>query len=229
MTESFTVMKVFVGIGAVLAVGIPIFGMGQYVSELRFQMETSKAEVSLLKGQVAQLQDILQKTQAGAASGVGPKGDPGEKGEPGQRGERGPAGVGADTATIDAMIKEAVSAQLALIQDSASGSARATSMVDTSGGFDLSSCLPADEVMKARTISVRVGTEICDADGSLLVSVKEIRGDRIVFFQPGQPNWSMKTGDRRNFDWDKKRQYFFARIAKDSEGEDIATIQTAAK
>lgn len=109
-------MKVFGGIGAVLAVGIPIFGMGQYVSDLKHDMDSSKAEVALLKGQVTQLQDILQKTQAAAASGPhgtqgpkGDKGDPGDVGPLGPRGERGPQGVpgvegrSADTARIDAI------------------------------------------------------------------------------------------------------------------------------
>lgn len=111
-------MKVFGGIGAVLAVGIPIFGMGQYVSDLKHDMDSSKVEVALLKGQVTQLQDILQKTQAAASGSRGTQGSKGDKGDPGDvgplgpRGELGPQGPqgvpgvegrGADTARIDAM------------------------------------------------------------------------------------------------------------------------------
>lgn len=87
---------------AIIAVGTPMFIGGQYVSDLRHEMDASKNEVALLKGQIFQLQDILQKSQASVASGVqgpkGEKGDPGERGEkgdrgePGQDGERGPQG-----------------------------------------------------------------------------------------------------------------------------------------
>lgn len=98
MTETSTAMKYIVGCGAIIAVGTPMFIGGQYVSDLRHEMDASKNEVALLKGQIIQLQDILQKSQAVVASGVeGPKGEKGDPGEPGPKGDVGPSGpAGAD-------------------------------------------------------------------------------------------------------------------------------------
>lgn len=96
MTETSTAMKYLVGCGAIIAVGTPMFIGGQYVSDLRHEMDASKNEVSVLKGQIIQLQDILQKSQAAATTGIqgpkGSKGDPGERGEKGEKGDRGPRG-----------------------------------------------------------------------------------------------------------------------------------------
>jgi hypothetical protein len=93
MTETSTAMKYLVGFGAIIAVGTPMFIGGQYVSDLRHEMDASKSEVAQLKGQIIQLQDILQKSQSTVASGLqGPKGDKGEKGDPGEKGEKGDRG-----------------------------------------------------------------------------------------------------------------------------------------
>ena len=60
--------------GTIIPVGGALIGLGIYVGNLTNQIEASRTEVEVLKGQVAQLQDILQKTQTATATGTrGPK------------------------------------------------------------------------------------------------------------------------------------------------------------
>lgn len=68
MTESTTAMKWVIGLGAVLAVVVPTFGIGQYVAGLRFEMDSANKEVANLKGQIEQLQTILSQTSRSGAS-----------------------------------------------------------------------------------------------------------------------------------------------------------------
>lgn len=214
--------------GTLIPIGGALIGLGIYVGNLTNQIEASRSEVQVLKGQVSQLQDILQKTQAAAATGLpgpkGDKGDPGERGEQGPRGERGLPGASTDQEAILSTVKEIVRAEIVSLKSALpASSSSGSTFVDTSGGFDLSKCVPVEQVRKAKTLPLKEGTEVCDDDGSLLVQVTDIQSSAITFFGPGTGSWYIDRGSRNSFDWDEDRIYFIERIS--SGKEPAATIR----
>jgi hypothetical protein len=168
MTETSTVMKYLVGCGAIIAVGTPMFIGGQYVSDLRHEMDASKNEVSALKGQILQLQDILQKSQAAAASGVqgqkGDKGDRGDRGEKGETGERGPQGETGPVgpAGVDAARLEALENLIASVQGSLWAS-----VADNAAAQPMAppSPMPSATVSSSDLRGTWVGNVACSATG----------------------------------------------------------------
>jgi len=221
--------------GTLIPVGGALIGLGIYVGNLTNQIEASRSEVQVLKGQVSQLQDILQKTQMVATAGArgpigpqGPKGDPGERGEQGPKGEQGPIGGSVDASSLASLVKDAVAGQIAALKTSLPPGAGAASLVDFSGNFDLSKCLPADEIKKLQTITVRAGSEFCDKDGSLLAKIEKLQDESILFSAPGSGGWWLGKGQRQTFEWDKRREYFSERFNYDG-ATPAATIRFVAK
>lgn len=235
MTETSTAMKFLGGFGVLAAVVGPTFFVSQYVNDLRNDVTSSKAEVERLKGQVDQLQVILDKTQSTISSGSpgpkGDKGDVGERGEQGPKGDRGPAGVTTDISSVQALVREAVTAEikaLALTTTSSPAPLASTTFVDASGELDLSQCLPADQIKKANVITINQGAEFCGSDGTLLAKVEQLESNSILFSAPGEGNWLLRKGRKRSFTWDNNREYFIERVS-DEGGKMLATIRFADK
>jgi hypothetical protein len=166
-------MKFLIGFGTILAVGTPMFVGGQYVSDLRHEMDASRGEVSVLKGQIIQLQDILQKSQAAASSGLqGPKGDKGDKGDRGEkgetgdrgpRGEAGPAGpAGSAGDAVGSARLEAVEASLRAIETRLQGPVAGTVAANSSAS---SSSRSTGNGPSADLEGTWVGTVSCSSTG----------------------------------------------------------------
>lgn len=229
MTETSTAMKFLGGFGVLAAVVGPTFFVSQYVNDLRNDVTSSKAEVERLKGQVDQLQVILDKTQSAISSGSrgpkGDKGDAGERGEQGPKGDRGPAGVTTDISSVQALVREAVTAEIkALATTSSRTPLASTKFIDASGEPDLSQCLSADQIKKANVITVKEGAEFCGSDGSLLAKVEKLESVAVLFSAPGENGWWLNKGRRLSFTWDKNREYFIERVS-DEGGKMLATIR----
>jgi hypothetical protein len=235
MTDTSTIMKIFGGIGAVLAVGIPIFGMGQYVSDLKNQIDNSKTEVVALKTQVGQLQDLLQKTQASIGSGSrgaqGPKGDPGEVGPQGPRGERGltgeqgpigPAGnagssAGPNEQQIRQLVQQMVQQQLASLP--ASGGSGQATFVSTGPAFDLSNCIPATAFSSQQTFTLKAEMEICAIDGRLVATIEQIGNNSLKVAVPGASNTYCSLGSKCKLPWLPNATFIWERRADDPSGK----------
>jgi len=215
VTDTSTAMKYILGIGAVIAVVGPTFGVGQYVSDIKHEMDASKSEVAQLKGQVTQLQDILQKTQAAAgAAARGPKGDKGDPGEPGPQGSRGerglqgepgPMGPPGQSAGGDLSEQQVRQIALQIFQQqprttpSNGGSINVT--LEGTDVFKASGCIPVDNIRNLDVLTLRAGNEFCDKTGRLLFRVTSIRerDGRIFFSNPGQRDGSCGFEDTCNF------------------------------
>lgn len=167
--------------GTLIPIGGALIGLGIYVGNLTNQIEASRSEVQVLKGQVSQLQDILQKTQAAAVSGVpgpkGEKGDPGERGEQGPRGERGlqgeagPQGTGSTSSglaesQILQIVEESVKQKLASLPASTGGTI--TVALDGQDVFNTASCIQIQSVRGLDVLTLRPGQEFCDKSGELI-------------------------------------------------------------
>lgn len=230
MIENSTVMRVFVGIGAVLAVGIPIFGMGQYVSDLKNQIDNSKTEVVALKTQVGQLQDILQKFQANVASNgrgpQGPKGEQGDQGEPGPRGpagpkgEQGPPGVAGVSASASGLseqqIRQIIQQEISSRPLSTSGEA---TFVSTGPEFDMSSCIPANAFQNQETFTLKEGIEVCAPDGRLLATVEFVKNGQLKFFVPGGTAPWCSLGQVCKMPWIPNAKYVWERQTENPSGK----------
>jgi hypothetical protein len=228
-------LKVAGAAGTLLSIGGVLISLGIYVENLTNQIEASRSEVQLLKGQVTQLQDILQKTQAASVSGMrGPKGEKGDQGEQGLRGERGPQGEPGPSGNADSIseasvaktVREIVSAEIATALMSGPQSSSATNhLIDTSGGFDLSKCILIDDAIKQDAITVTKGTEFCDKSGMLLTQVSDIANRRVYFMTPGIGSGSTGQTDRDHFRWDKGRKFYPERFSEDDKGRRIAVLR----
>jgi hypothetical protein len=211
-------MKFIIGFGAILAVGIPTFVVGQYVSDLRHDMESSKAEVEHLKGQISQLQDILEKAQTTSASGSrGPKGDQGPVGPQGERGPEGPKGepgTPVDVAQLSSTIEKLLSGKLANLPQTAR--LNTSSSIISTGAFDTENCIAAEKLKGAETITLRAGNEVCDATGRVLFKVKEInRYGRVTFVNPGERDGWCEPDKNCDINGDK---YVYEREGSDDHG-----------
>jgi hypothetical protein len=231
VTETSTAMKFIIGTGAILAVGIPTFIVGQYVSDLRHDMEQSKVEVEHLKGQITQLQDILQKTQISAASGArGPKGDKGDPGDPGPagpRGERGPAGAAGETSVASAELSDVAVAEVKkLVTDAISAIPSGGQTVGAAApvkgsAFSNSKCVLDSAFQGLDAIELHDQTEICDGTGRLIATLNiQARGyQQIAMNRPGKSVAITCTPDRTcELFWVPGKQFVIERVGEDQDG-----------
>lgn len=231
MTEHVWLKTVGIA-GTIIPVGGALIGLGIYVGNLTNQIEASRAEVQILKGQVTQLQDILQKSQSAAiSSSRGPQGPKGEQGDPGMRGERGPPGevgpageqgppgvslpgMNVDRGTIEAAVRSVI----------AGLPSHPSTLVNTpsfSASMDTSGCLAVETVKSSSTLQVKKGLEICGADGALLTQVEQVQesnGGGVRFKSPGKRSWFCSSRSKCQFDFDSKRQFVVERVV-DADGE----------
>ncbi|EJC69342.1 collagen triple helix repeat protein [Rhizobium leguminosarum bv. viciae WSM1455] len=229
VTETSTAMKFIIGFGAILAVGVPTFVVGQYVSDLRHDMEQSKTEVERLKGQVVQLQDILQKTQTVGARGLkGDKGDTGDQGPAGPRGERGPPGpVGEPSAASldlsDAAkneVKKIVADAISAIPSPPNQTAGVPSPVKGSA-FSNTKCAVDSSFQGLEAIELHDKTEICDAAGRLLATIsvqsRVMLGMKIR--RPGKSDYQSCDMERAcALFWAPGKEFVIERIGQDENG-----------
>jgi hypothetical protein len=231
VTETSTAMKFIIGTGAILAVGIPTFIVGQYVSDLRHDMEQSKVEVEHLKGQITQLQDILQKTQISATSGArGPKGDKGDPGDLGPRGERGPPGAAGEASvasgelsdTAMAEVKKLVMDAVSAIPPATKGAANTSAPVKGSA-FSNAKCVLDSAFQGLDAIELRTDTEVCDGTGRLLATVR-IQGNRnlaqqVIMVRPGKSGaFTCQQNRPCELFWVPGKQFVVERIGEDADG-----------
>jgi hypothetical protein len=230
-------MKYMLGVGAIIGVATPTFIGGQYVSDLKHEMAASQAEVEQLKGQVKQLQTILDATQANIATAVrgikgdkgeqGPRGLTGPEGPVGPRGPAGPAGSGGEGLSASE-VREVVGEMLKSLSLSNSANVSATStMVDTGGIYDLSACVPFEAIKAADSFTLTKGQEICDSNGALLTTFNGVNDSRRAYFNdPGQGPWGCSYGSKCKFDWYRSRTFFVERIT-DKDGKQFTLFRFA--
>jgi hypothetical protein len=233
VTETSTAMKFIIGTGAILAVGIPTFIVGQYVSDLRHDMEQSKVEVEHLKGQITQLQDILQKTQISATSGArGPKGDKGDPGDPGPagpRGERGPTGAAGETSVASAELSDVAVAEVKkLVTDAISAIPSGNQTVGAAApvkgsAFSNSKCVLDSAFQGLDAIELRTETEVCDGTGRLIATIR-IQGNRnlaqqVIMVRPGKSG-ALTCQQNRPCElfWVPGKEFVVERIGEDADG-----------
>lgn len=239
-------MRWLIGFGTLIAVGTPTFVGGQYVSDLRHEIDESKAEVLSLKGQVLQLQQLLEKSQSVTQSGF--KGEKGDQGDPGPRGPIGPAGpegpigpagpagpigpAGKDASPIDlssepgpgikALIESIIDQRLKT--KTPLNAKPQTLVVDGTNTFDLSKCLLTEEVRALSVVTVKVGTQFCDTDGTLRTEVTDVNAFGVVFRVPGKGSTNVKRSASNYFAWDPGRKFAIERIAETENGR-IASLR----
>lgn len=224
MTESY-IYKAAAGVLTVASV----LGIGYTVAKYATDFEAAKAEIQNLRGQVTQLQDILQKTQTAASTGArGPKGDKGDqgdtgpqgpRGEQGPKGEPGPAGPqgGSGGTAITAELKQLIEREIASRLSNAAtvapaGSLPADIVADASG------CIPMESLRGAEIISLREGMEFCAPDGRVLARITSISGGGTVnFSSPGRGSWSCGYERKCTFQ-DLGITYIYERRSSDGDG-----------
>jgi hypothetical protein len=221
---------------SLIAVAGALIGLGIWVGNLKNQVDNSQTEVAQLKGQVQQLQDLLQKTQsaavAGARGAAGPKGDKGDQGDigpQGPKGDRGPQGEPGSAAAIDAsrlndMVQKAVSEILARIPPNGGP----TKLVSETGLFDLSKCILANDIKKSPTLILKKGTEICGDNGELLQTVRRVDPTykKIEFDTVSNGAWGCSQGENNcGFIFDKGRRFSVERFSEDESGNPLISLR----
>ncbi len=227
MTEN-SWLKVVGIAGTIIPVGGALIGLGIYVGNLTNQIEASRSEVQVLKGQVSQLQDILQKTQEAAVSGVrGPKGDKGDPGEQGPRGERGPQGEmgpmgpsggnsGMSEAQMRSLIQQVVQQQVLAVPIGGGGTVNAS--LGNQDVFNISGCIPVSAVRDLTVLTLREGQEFCADDGALVARIG--RGDRYRFSitMPGKGSDMCSLEKVCTLDWLSGKSFVYERRGQDEKG-----------
>ncbi len=223
--------KSLINVATFLGLAVPLVGLGMYVNNLTNQIDSSKAEVQTLKGQVAQLQELLNKTQSGAVGARGPKGDKGDQGDPGPQGQRGPQGEPGPAGQMDpaefvAKVNAVIERKLASLPKSAPTAAVTNFAAAPSPDFDLSKCIPSDVVETAETVTVAAGSEICGNDGRLLTTIEKVtaRYESVSFKNPGSKTIVCKTHHEGcAFGW-TKREFIVERFTE-IEGKEAALLR----
>ncbi len=230
MSENIWIKVVGIA-SAVLPVGAALISLGIYVGNLNNQIEASRAEVQVLKGQVTQLQDILQKTQALANSGTpGPRGPKGERGDPGEmgpqgprglQGDRGPAGpAGSGGGLSEQQVAEIVQ-QMVSQKLSSPPTGQGAAINVTLGGadvFNAKGCIPLDSIKNSETLLIRDKQEYCARDGRLVATVIADGGSAYVFRRPGQLHDRCSLGKNCQLRWLGSSTYTFERKGEDEKG-----------
>jgi hypothetical protein len=233
------VSKTVVNVAAFFGLAVPLVGLGMYVNNLTNQIDTSRAEVQSLKGQVAQLQDTLQKistTTTSQRGARGERGEPGEVGPAGPRGEAGPQGprgeVGAtgpagpagtvDSAMIAAMVDRVVAQKIAALPRGGSGTvAGASDLSAAASVFNMDQCIQVSSVAALSVLTLRPKMEFCDTTGKLLAVINKIepRGDNFISYTiPGRGMAYCSLNRTCRFDWLSGRSYVYERYATDETG-----------
>lgn len=217
--------------GTLIPVGGALIGLGIYVGNLTNQIEASRAEVQVLKGQVTQLQDILQKTQnlaAGVPGPKGPKGDQGEQGPQGPRGlpgEQGPMGPVGPAGTASGMTEQQIQQFIVrTVQQqvaSTPGTAGETIQVAVNGAdiFESSSCIPTDAIKDLDVLTLREGQEFCDRDGRLLARVSKFESSGFFTMKrPGEASDRCSLESSCRLRWLSGKSYIYERRGEDERG-----------
>ncbi|MBP1850522.1 collagen-like triple helix repeat-containing protein [Rhizobium halophytocola] len=216
--------------GALIALGI-------WVGNLKNQVDSSQVEVAQLKGQVTQLQELLQKTQSATLTGLrGPAGQKGEKGDPGEPGPIGPRGprgeVGAQgeqgtpgavgrasvsEAAIRDIVNDALEAKLRALPSGKAGNSSQPN--GTTNIFDTSDCLQVNEIRSLDVLILRKGLEFCEADGRLLATVGDVAERGYVYIPVAGNGFDQcHLNHKCSFRFMGSQQYVFERVARDDQG-----------
>lgn len=175
--------------GTLIPIGGALIGLGIYVGNLNNQIEASKAEVQTLKGQVTQLQEILQKTQVTGIGAKGQKGDKGDPGDTGPKGDRGPQGIPGEPGTsgpgnIDL---SPILTRLAALER-ARNQGQPTTGVEVSSSVPIAptatECVQLPQKQTSGTFTIVDGTRICGSAGEFLAKL-EVQGETSLRFSNG--------------------------------------------
>jgi cbb3-type cytochrome oxidase subunit 3 len=222
-------------IAALIAiVGFLIAG-AWYVFSLQNQVEVAQREIIDLRSRLETIATINatkstkgDKGDPGEKGDAGPRGLRGEKGDPGEQGNAGPKGEmsepGAKTASAE-LTSEQMEKLVDLVAEklpkvAPQASTNTVSYVDNSGTFDLSKCIPIEQVKTSKTLTLRKGSEICGPDGELLETVTKVHVDykRIYFANPISGNWSCDAGESHcSIHGDPQRYFSVERFSDESE------------
>lgn len=221
---------------SLIAVGGALIALGIWVGNLKSQVDNSQQEVAQLKGQVTQLQDILQKTQNSIGTGsigpqgpkgdAGPKGERGEQGPQGERGPQGPAGPasvsggGLDEVTIRQLVNSIVDQKVSSLP-AARPSAGNGDVTKALSVFDTSECVPWDSIKNLRVLTLKTDIEACLQDGTLMGRVTDIEESsqhRIWMKIPGYGNDNCGLGEKCRWPMFQNRSYIYERYSDEDGG-----------
>lgn len=220
---------------SLIAVAGALIGLGIWVGNLKNQVDSSRAEVEQLKGQIAQLQQILADRSEPTAGAIGPKGEPGEQGPPGPRGPQGPQGpegpigpvgprgpAGQDGVGVsESAVRQLVAEAMAQLPRSATGGSPAVQLnLDGADVFKTAGCIPTSTLTETPTILVRENQEFCGDDGALLMVTEKFYDDAdIKMIIPGRGYDFCELRSSCFFNWLDGKAYAYERFGKDEKGK----------
>ncbi|HBT69977.1 MAG TPA: hypothetical protein DEB63_19235 [Agrobacterium sp.] len=175
--------------GTLIPIGGALIGLGIYVGNLNSQIEASKAEVQTLKGQVTQLQEILQKTQVTGLGAKGQKGDKGDPGDAGPKGDRGPQGIPGEPgiSTPGNIDLSPILSRLAALERTGNQARPATGVEVSSSSPvapSVTECVQLPQKQTSGTFVIADGTRICGTGGEFLAKL-EVQGETSLRFSNG--------------------------------------------
>jgi hypothetical protein len=219
--------------GTLIPIGGALIALGSYVSNLNNQIEASKAEVQTLKGQVTQLQEILQKTQVTGFGAKGQKGDKGDPGDTGPKGDRGPQGIPGDPG-----ISGSGNIDLSPILTRLAALERARNQGQPTTGVEVSSSVPvapsATECVQLpqKQISgafiIADGTRICGTGGEFLAKV-EVLGETSLRFSNGGSSRKCSVSNPCGFFQKTAGTFILDQVVRSADGTWIAQFTAYAR
>lgn len=217
MTDSI-LGRSLITVATFVGLAVPLVGLGMYVSNLTSQIDSSRAEVQSLKGQVAQLQSILQNMQGASTPLRGPKGEKGDQGEPGPRGPAGPQGPAAtiDDEALLSVVTRIVDSKL---QGKATQSRASTERTGANAIIEPmtpNGCIQVSQIKDSTIITLRQGLEFCDETDRIVAKIKHINGpsntDHTVFIvEPGIKDSQCSIDNTCRFSWLNEQEYTYER------------------
>jgi hypothetical protein len=219
-------------VGGLVTVAVAVAGLTAYCVSLQFSLNDANREIERLSKRI----EGLSAAQAGVRGPVGPQGERGPKGDQGERGPQGLQGPGGEPGAsstsemnseqIKAMINEAVASALA---SGVSTGAVLSNRVPDSGqgeGMDLSNCIDASVIDSNKGVFVKQGSEFCERDGRLVMSVGSIylSTERVNLDYPGNGETSILRGKKEPLKFNPKRKVYIERM-HEAEGERSAILR----
>ncbi len=227
MTEGW-LKKLMGDLPSLITVAGALIALGIWVGNLKNQVDNSQQEVAQLKGQVTQLQSLLEKTQSGTVAAVkGPQGPKGEQGDPGPRGERGPKG---DDAEVNQAIEQIIERVIRLEKRSALEPAnrQAAASAPIGGTTQQSSpassdCYPLPVDQTSGTFVLAEGARVCGPSGEFL-AILEIRSETSLRFTNGGRYVGCSSGSPCDFFRKTRGVFMLDKIERAANSRRVATF-----
>ncbi len=201
--------------GTLIPIGGALIGLGIYVGNLTNQIEASKAEVQSLKGQVTQLQEILQKSQGGAMGARGPKGDKGDQGDAGPKGDRGAPGApgGSESADLSPILNRVAALERAVNANKQTSS----DITPSSAGASPVACIPMPAKLTSGAFILQDGNRLCGSSGEFIAKL-EVRSDSSIRFVNGGSYFGCNVSNRCDFFQKMAGTFILDDIKRSAEG-----------